>query len=83
MSKFLKLAGVVLVSSLFVAGAFTGCTQKPNQDELSKLDEAKAAAEGAEKKLSDLRQERIKLENDLQGTQSEVQKEEQELDGMQ
>lgn len=80
MSKVLKLTGVVLVSSLFFVGSFTGCTQKPNQDELTKLDEAKSAAESAEKKLSDLRQERIKLENELQGTQSEVQKEEQELD---
>jgi len=36
-----------------------------SEEDKARLDEAKAAAEEAEKKLSDLRQERIKLESEV------------------
>lgn len=83
MTKFLKISGIALISTLLLSSGFVGCTPKPSSEESSKLDEAKAAAESAERKLSDLRMERIKLEQELGGTQSEEQGEKQELDNLQ
>lgn len=71
MAMFLRISGVVLIGTLLLAVPFTGCTPKPSSEEMGKLDEAKAAAESAERKLSDLRMERMKLEQQLGGAQSE------------
>jgi uncharacterized protein YoxC len=65
-----------------VTGVIIGCVKKPNKDELSKLDEAKSAAEGAEKKLTELIQERTRLESDLQEKQAELKKAEDERDAV-
>ncbi len=59
-----------------------GCVKKPSKDELSKLDEAKSASESAEKKLYELKQERTRLESDLQQKQAELKKAEEELDNV-
>lgn len=80
MAKFFRITGVALISTLFVTGGIVGCTQKPSNEESGKLNEARAAAESAERKLSDLRMERVKLEKDLEGAASEEQGEEQELE---
>jgi hypothetical protein len=48
-----------------------GCTKKPNKDEVAKVEEAKNAAENAEKKLYDLKQERMKLEAEKQKNQKQ------------
>jgi hypothetical protein len=82
MTKFLKISGIALIGTLLLSGGFVGCTKKPSAEESSKLDEAKAAAESAERKLSDLRMERMKLEQELGGTQSQEQGEKQELDNL-
>jgi hypothetical protein len=60
-----------------------GCTKKPNTQDVSKLEDSRAAAEGAEKKLAELKQERLKLEQELQNKQSELQKNEQERNDLQ
>lgn len=65
-------ARFLLIGSFVAMAALTGCTKKPSQDELTKLDEAKTAAESAEKKLTDLRQERVQLENTLQQKQTDL-----------
>jgi hypothetical protein len=83
MAKFLKISGIALISTLLLTGGVVGCTKKPSTEESSKLDEARAAAESAERKLSDLRMERIKLEQELGGTQGQEQGEQQELDNLQ
>jgi len=62
MFKFQKAVACALVGSVMMLGGIGGCTKKPSSDELSKLEEAKAAAESSVKKLSDLRQERMSLE---------------------
>ncbi|MBN1575411.1 MAG: hypothetical protein JW913_02600 [Chitinispirillaceae bacterium] len=80
MAKFLKINGVVLVSILFLMGGFTGCTPKPSNEEVGKLEQARAAAESAERKLSDLRMERMKLEQELGGAKAEEEDEQQELE---
>jgi septal ring factor EnvC (AmiA/AmiB activator) len=70
----------IIAAMIAAAGASTGCTKKPSKDELSKLDEAKGAAEGAEKKLYELKQERMRLETELQQKQDELKKSEEERD---
>jgi hypothetical protein len=77
MSRFNK---VVLISLLLICtGMMAGCTKKPGGSTAagsgaSKLDDARVAAENAEQKLGELRQERIKLEKELQAKQAEPQK---------
>ena len=82
MFKFRRFARILVIGSLFFAGGFTGCTTKPNQEESGKLQEAKVAAESAERKLSELRQERMQLEQDLSGKQTDLQSQEKELDNL-
>ena len=42
--------------------AVPNCTQKPSQEEMNKLEEAKSAAEAAEKKLHNLRVKQAETE---------------------
>jgi hypothetical protein len=77
MSKLFKVLFVGAFSALIVFGS-AGCTKKPSQEEISKLEQARVAAESAEKKLSELRQERMQLEQELQSKQSELSTKEQE-----
>jgi hypothetical protein len=85
MVKFLRVTGLTLISSFFMATVFMGCggPPKPNAEDSAKLNEAKAAAESAERKLSALRMERMQLEQQLEGSQSEEQNQEQELQKVQ
>jgi len=81
--KFSLLARCAVAAlCIAVAGMSVGCVKKPNKDELSKLDEAKSAAESAEKKLTELKQERTRLESDLQEKQAELKKAEDERDAV-
>ena len=82
MSKVRKLASVLVIGSLLISSGFIGCSPKPNKEEAGKLNEARAAAESAERKLSELRQERIQLEQELQGKQGELDNQEGELDDL-
>jgi outer membrane murein-binding lipoprotein Lpp len=77
-SRLVKI--LVIAAMVAVCGMSTGCTKKPSKDELSKLDEAKSAAEGAEKKLYELKQERMRLDSELQQKQEELKKSEEERD---
>jgi septal ring factor EnvC (AmiA/AmiB activator) len=78
------LAGkVILVAAMLACGGLgAGCTKKPGADELSKLDESRNAAENAERKLNELKQERLRLESDLQQKQNELKKNEEERDNI-
>jgi hypothetical protein len=69
--KAVKLIPCIAIAVFLAGGAMNGCTKKPNKDETVKLDEAKNAAEDAEKKLYDLKQERMKLEAEKQKTQKQ------------
>lgn len=63
-SKTLK----TLVVAAFLGGALvftSGCSWKPSDEDKAKLENAKAAAESAEQKLSDLQQQNRTLEQDL------------------
>jgi septal ring factor EnvC (AmiA/AmiB activator) len=79
--KVVRRFGLFFVIGSFLAMAsLTGCTKKPNKEELTKVDEAKTAAESAEKKLSELRQERAQLETTLQQKQTDLRQSESERD---
>ena len=56
MTNLNKLARFLLIGSFVAMAGVSGCTKKPSQDELTKLEEAKQSAESAEKKLTDLKQ---------------------------
>jgi chromosome segregation ATPase len=74
-----QLIKILFIASMIAAcGLNAGCTKKPSKDELSKLDESRSAAEGAEKKLAELKQERMRLESELQQKQDELKKSEEE-----
>lgn len=83
MTRFLKFTFITILSTLLVSGGIVGCTKKPNTEEIGKLEEAKAAAESAERKLSELRVERMQLEKDLDGTSGEEQGAQEELNDVQ
>ncbi len=78
MLKIRKLTSIVVVSgAMLISGGIAGCfTQKPSSEEAGKLEEARAAAESAERKLSELRQERMRLEQELQSKTDELPSEE-------
>jgi septal ring factor EnvC (AmiA/AmiB activator) len=65
---FVLATAVTLAVTLNLAG----CTKKPSQDELSKLEQARSAAESAEKKLSELRTERQQLEQQLEAKKGDL-----------
>jgi hypothetical protein len=52
----------VVFAAFIAACGIGGCTKAPNKNDTSKLEEAKAAAEDAQKKLYDTKQERMRLE---------------------
>ncbi len=69
MLKIRKLTSIIVISGvMMISGGIAGCstTPKPSSEETGKLEEARAAAESAERKLSELRQERMRLEQELQ-----------------
>lgn len=78
MLKIRKLTSIMIISgAMLISGGIAGCfTQKPSSEESGKLEEARAAAESAERKLSELRQERLRLEQELQNNSSELPAEE-------
>lgn len=58
----IKLFQLVVIAALAAACCVGGCTKAPNKDEQSKLEEAQTAAEAAQKKLYEAKQERMRLE---------------------
>ncbi len=82
MFKIRKLTSIMVISgAMLISGGITGCftkssSSKPSSEDAGKLEEARAAAESAERKLSELRQERMRLEQELQNKSSEIPAEE-------
>ncbi len=83
MFRIRKLTSIMVISgAMLISGGITGCftksssSSKPSSEEAGKLEEARAAAESAERKLSELRQERMRLEQELQNKSSEIPAEE-------
>ncbi|MBD3314709.1 MAG: hypothetical protein GF344_02890 [Chitinivibrionales bacterium] len=83
MMRFNKISRYAVLGSFASLCLFGGCTKKPSQEELARLEEARAAAESAEKKLAELRRERMALEDQLSQKQAELQRHEEERDDLQ
>jgi len=71
-----------MMAACFAAAMCTmsGCTKKPSEEEMAKLEEAKSAAESAERKLAELRRERMELEAQVQAKEAELGSHEAERD---
>jgi septal ring factor EnvC (AmiA/AmiB activator) len=80
MVNFNNFARFLLICSFIVTCCVTGCTRRPKEEDLTKLEEARSAAESAERKLAELRQERQDLENQLSKKQAELSQHEAERD---
>jgi septal ring factor EnvC (AmiA/AmiB activator) len=80
MRRFSACVRVIAALSILSLTAAPACTKKPSQDELTRLEEARTAAENAERKLTELRKEREQLEKVLAEKQAELKKQEQERD---
>ncbi len=76
-----KISRYVLIGSFVVMCGMTGCG-KPSEEELTKLEEARSAAESAERKLAELRQERLGLESQLSQKEAELREHEAERDDL-
>lgn len=83
MYKRLALISAFMASIALSTTTLPGCTKKPSQEELSKLDENRQAAESAEKKLAELRRERQQLESQLSQKQGELNQSQSERDSLQ
>ena len=79
MGKAPKLAGTGFLAVLLLAGVvLTGCTQRPNPEQLTQLDTACAAADKAEQTVREKEAELQRLQNELaqkQRTLQEVRRE--------
>ena len=79
-----RVMRVLVVSGLIAGGMMVGgCTKRPSEEELAKLEETRQAADAAEQKLAELRRERMELESVLQEKQAELQRHEEERDDLQ
>ena len=76
-----KIALAVFLTGLFLVFS-TGCTKKPSPEELNKLTEQRMSAEAAEKKLEELKNERVQLEAQLEAKKEELKKAEEERDAV-
>jgi|SaaInl7_200m_RNA_FD_contig_81_188815_length_1321_multi_4_in_0_out_0_1 outer membrane murein-binding lipoprotein Lpp len=75
MTKFKKAVSLVaLLAFLLGTMALTGCTKYANEDQLKVLDETKAAALAAEKKVQDLQAEKSTLERERDAKKAELEK---------
>jgi cell division protein FtsB len=79
MKKDISILVLCAIMALFMIG---GCTKKPSPQELNKLTEQRMAAEAAEKKLDELKAERIQLEAQLEAKKEELNKIEAERDAI-
>ena len=75
-----KLVRYGLIGCFAALIAVAGCTKRPSEDELARLEEARMSAEAAEQKLAELKRERMELEATLQQKQEELRKHEEERD---
>ena len=62
----------LLIAVVLVSFVITGCTRYAKEEQLTALDEAKAANESANAKVAELEQEKAELERKLKEKQAEL-----------
>jgi outer membrane murein-binding lipoprotein Lpp len=82
MMRFKTVSRFLILSTFVAMCAMNGCTKRPSEEELAKLEEAKSAAESAERKLAELRRERMDLEAQVQAKEDELRNHEAERDDL-
>ena len=79
----LKLVSTLMIAAVAAGGLMvSGCTKKPSQEEMTRLEDARSAAESAERKLDELRQERQTLEQQLTAKEGDLKGHEAERDSL-
>lgn len=67
MHKFWKSTGTCLIMSwLAVSLLVTGCTRRPNAEQLQALEEQRRATTAAENRVSELESEKARLQRELE-----------------
>ena len=69
---------MVITAFVLMCCGMVGCG-RPSEEQLTRLEEARSAAESAERKLSELRQERMNLESQLSQKEAELREHEAEV----
>ena len=80
MKKNGSIAKLILVAFAATTLVMTGCTKHPDEDQLTKLEDARGAAESAEKALSAKKRERMELEQQVSAKEGELSTKEAERD---
>ncbi len=76
-----KVVALLLSASMALALLMsTGCARHPNEEQIRVMEEARAAALAAEKKLEEKRQERMNLEKQLEEKKQLLEKVKKERD---
>ena len=75
-----RMVKITFATLALSALLFSGCTKRPDQDQLNRLEEARAAAESAETKLAAKKKERKVLEAQLATQQKELSVQTEERD---
>lgn len=76
-SSFAKLLLAAIATSTLI---FSGCSKSINEEQATRLDEARAAAESAEQKLAEKKRERMNLEQELSSKEGDRTNKEAERD---
>jgi septal ring factor EnvC (AmiA/AmiB activator) len=80
MLKFNKALRLLVVVAFVITSGMVSCTKRPDEEQLTKLEETRAAIESAQQKLKELREEAQQLESQLQQKQQELKGVEEERD---
>lgn len=80
MKYFNIISRLILIGSFVCMCGMVGCG--PSKEQLQKLEEARSAAESAERKLAELRQERMSHESQLAQKEAELREHEAERDDL-
>jgi hypothetical protein len=78
-----KLLKLIAVSAFLSGFMLTGCTQRPDEEQLQRLEEARGAAESAERTKHDKIEERRLLEQEVEQKEGTLERHEEERDDIQ
>lgn len=81
MSYLNTISKCMVITAFVLMCGMVGCG-RPSEEQLTRLEEARSAAESAERKLSELRQERMNLESQLSQKEAELREHEAERDDL-
>lgn len=81
MNGIKRLSGLIL-AGIFVLSLVASCAQKPSEQDIKMMEEAKTAAIAAEGQLQDVKKKRTDLENQVRTKMAEKEAAQKELDAV-